>query len=104
MRFRYASMTDMSAQKARRVSPDRTAPSASLRAGLGGCLHAIANPAALPAPSLVLPLSALWLNQTQVSPTPAVCSEELNAWLNLPWPRAGSLVSAHGEIYDAALA
>src|SRR6266705_5426661 len=96
MRFRYASTTDMSAQKARRASLDPTAE--------GRHSRVIAKPEALPVPSRALPLSALWLDQIQVSPTPAVCSEDLNAVPDQPLQPAEWRVSTRAWIYNAALA
>src|SRR5436853_5978793 len=95
MRFRYASTTDMSAQKARDLArPDSRGPPSLV----------IAKPEALPVPSRALPLSALWLNQTQVSPTPAVCLEDLNAVPDQPLQPGEWRASARAWIYNAALA
>src|SRR5881397_2750212 len=94
MRFRYASTTDMSAQKA--TSLDRTAE--------GRRPYVIAKPEGLPVPSRALPLSALCLNQTQVSPTPAVCLEDLNAVPDQPLQPGEWRASARAWIYNAALA
>src|SRR5439155_20647573 len=80
-------------------------PATSLdRTAEGRGPYVIAKPEALPVPSRALPLSALWLNQTQVSPTPAVCLEDLNAVPDQPLQPGEWRASARAWIYNAALA
>src|SRR5437870_12035434 len=88
-----------------RVTCLRRKPATSLdRTADGRRPYVIAKPEALPAPSRALPLSALWLNQTQVSPRPAVCSEALNAKPDQPLQPGECRVEARACIHNASLA